>query len=211
MRHGHVRGGKNWTQAHRRWLATIRFEHAAQQIVLQDDIDAVEDAGARRDALTAQIGERLAQWSLGPVVEALQAMRGVAPIVAVTLVAEVGDPTRFDTPRQLMAYLGLVPSEHSSGQTRRRGGLTKAGNTAARRVMVEAARGYRLPAAITRRHLDRLDGLPKEVRDIAWKGQRRLCGRYRRLIAAGKSSHVVTAAVAREMLGFARAIARASS
>lgn len=207
LRHGRVRCGKNWTLAHRRWLSTIRFDHPAQQIVLQDYIHAVEDATARRDALTAQISELLGQWSLGPVVKALQAMRGVASIVAVTLVAEVGDLTRFDNPRQLMAYLGLVPSEYSSGATRRRGGITKTGNDAARRVMVEAAWTYRLPARVARLHLDRLEGLPKEVLDIAWKAQVRLCARYRRLIAAGKPTNLVTAAIAREMLGFAWAIA----
>ena len=115
LRHGHVRHGRNWTLAHRRWLSTIRFEHPAGQIVLQDAIHAVEDAEARRDRLTGQIEELLPRWSMAPVVEALQAMRGVALIVAVTLVAEAGDLSRFDNPRQLMAYLGSVPSEHSSG------------------------------------------------------------------------------------------------
>jgi transposase len=129
-----------------RWLATIRFDHPAGQIVLQDGIHAVEDAVARRDRLTGQIEDLLPRWSMAPVVAALQAMRGVALIVAVTLVAEAGDLSRFDNPRQLMAYLGLVPSEHSSGQSLRRGGITKAGNGEARRVMVEAAWSYRLQA-----------------------------------------------------------------
>ncbi len=208
LRHGHVRHGKNWTLAHRRWLSTIRFEHPAQQIVLQDDIHAVEDAEARRDRLTGQIEELLRDWSMAPVVEALQAMRGVALIVAVTLVAEVGDLTRFDNPRQLMAYLGLVPSEHSSGQSVHRGGITKAGNGEARRVMVEAAWTYRMQARVSRARLGRMKGLPKPVRDIAWKAEVRLCARYRRLNAAGKPAKVVTAAIAREMLGFAWAIAR---
>ena len=208
LRHGQVRQGRNWTLAHRRWLSTIGFDHPAQQIVLQDGIHAVEDAGARRDRLTGQIEELLPRWSMAPVVEALQAMRGVALIVAVTLVAEVGDLSRFDNPRQLMAYLGLVPSEHSSGQSRRRGGITKAGNGEARRVMVEAAWSYRMQARVSRARLGRMEGLPKAVRDIAWKAELRLCARYRRLTAAGKPANVVTAAIAREMLGFAWAIAR---
>jgi transposase len=208
LRHQRIHGGKSWTLAHRRWLATVRFEHPAQQIVLQDHIHTVADAEARRDALTAQIEALVPQWSLAPVVAALQAMRGVALIVAVTLAAEVGDLTRFQAPRQLMAYLGLAPSEHSSGQSVRRGAITKAGNGEARRVMVEAAWAYRLPARVARRRLDRLEGLPKDVRDIAWKAQVRLCGRYRRMIATGKPTQVVTTTIAREMLGFAWAIAQ---
>ena len=208
LRHGRVHSGKNWTLAHRRWLTTLRFEHPAQQIVLQDYIHAVEDAKARRDALMAQIEALLPRWSMAPLVEALQAMRGVALIVAVTLVAEVGDLTRFDNPRQLMAYVGLVPSEHSSGPSIRRGGITKAGNGEARRVLIEAAWSYRMQARVSRCLLNRLEGLPKEVRDIAWKAQVRLCARSRRLQAAGKHANVVMAATAREMLGFAWAIAR---
>jgi transposase len=208
LRHGRVRSGKNWTLAHRRWLSTVRFDHPAQQIVLQDLIDAVDDADARCARLVAQIVELVPQWSMAPVVEALQAMRGVALIVAVTLVAEVGDLNRFDNPRQLMAYLGLVPSEHSSGPRVRRGAITKAGNGEARRVLIEGAWTYRLQARVSRSLLDRLQGLPKPVREIAWKAQVRLCARYRRLSAAGKPQPVVTTAIAREMLGFAWAIAR---
>ena len=208
LRHGCIHSGKNWTLAHRRWLTTLRFEHPAQQIVLQDYIHAVEDAKARRDALMAQIEALLPRWSMAPLVEALQALRGVALIVAVTLVAEVGDLTRFDNPRQLMAYVGLVPSEHSSGPGIRRGGITKAGNGEARRVLIEAAWSYRMQARVSRCLLNRLEGLPKEVRDIAWKAQVRLCARSRRLQAAGKHANVVMAATAREMLGFAWAIAR---
>jgi transposase len=208
LRHGIVRKGKNWTLAHRRWLSTIGFDHPASQIVLQDYIDAVEDAKARRDRLTGQIEALLGDWSMAPVVAALQAMRGVALIVAVTLIAEVGDLTRFDNPRQLMAYLGLTPSEHSSGETVRRGAITKAGNGEARRVMVEAAWTYRLHARVSRARLERLRGLPKAVRDIAWKAEVRLCARYRRLGLAGKPANVVAVAIAREMLGFAWAIAQ---
>ncbi len=208
LRHQRLSSSKNWTLAHRRWLSTVRFDHPAQQIVLQDYIHAVEDAERRRDALLAQIETQLPQWSLAPVVSALQAMRGVALIVAVTLIAEVGDLTRFDHPGQLMAYLGLVPSERSSGDTVRRGELTKAGNSEARRVMIEAAWTYRMPARVSRARLERLKELPKEVRDIAWKAQVRLCARWRRLKATGKPANVVAAATAREMLGFAWDIAR---
>jgi transposase len=209
LRHGRVYAGKKgWTLAYRRWLTTMRFEHPAQQLVLQDYIHAVTDAEARVERLTRQIADLLPTWSMAPVVEALQAMRGVALIVAVTVVAEVGDFSRFDNPRQLMAYLGLVPSEHSSGNTVRRGGITKAGNALARRALIEGAWTYRMQARVSRKLHDRLDGLPQDIRDIAWKAQVRLCARYRRLAAAGKPGVVVTTAVAREMVGFLWAIAR---
>jgi transposase len=209
LRHERVyRGVRTWSLAYRRWLTTVRFEHPAQQIVLQDYIHAVQDAEARRDRLTEQIEELLPRWSMAPVVAALQAMRGVAFVVAITVVAEVGDFRRFVHPRQLMAYLGLVPSEHSSGSSVRRGGITKAGNALARRVLIEGAWTYRLSARVSRKIHDRLEQLPAQIRDIAWKAQVRLCARYRRLAAAGKPKVVVTTAIAREMVGFIWAIAR---
>jgi len=209
LRHGRIYAGKRgWTLAYRRWLTTVRFDHPAQQVVLQDYIHAVADAEARVERLTRQIEDLVPQWSMAPVVEALQAMRGVAFIVAVTLAAEVGDFSRFDNPRQLMAYLGLVPSEHSSGATVRRGGITKAGNALARRALIEGAWAYRMQARISRKLHDRIETLPQAIRDIAWKAQVRLCGRYRRLAAAGKAKVVVTTAIAREMVGFLWAIAR---
>lgn len=209
LRHGRVYDGKKtWTRTYRVWLAGLRFAHPAQQIVLQDYIAAVTDAERRRDALGEQIRLLLPEWSMAPVVTALQALRGVALIVAATLVAEVGDLTRFDNPRQLMAHLGLVPSEHSSGASTRRGGITKTGNAAARRALTEAAWTYRLPARIGRVLLERNEGLDKEVREIAWKAQLRLCARYRRLVASGKPVQTVIVAIARELVGFAWAIAR---
>ena len=176
--------------------------------VLQDYIHAVTDAEARVARLTRQIEGLVAEWSMAPVVDALQAMRGVAFLVAVTVVAEVVDFSRFANPRQLMAYLGLVPSEHSSGATVRRGGITKAGSGLARRILIEGAWSYRMPARVSRKLYDRLEALPQSVRDIAWKAQARLCARYRRLTAAGKAKVVVTTAIAREMVGFLWAIAR---
>jgi hypothetical protein len=131
---------------------------------------------------------------MAPVVAAYQAMRGVSFIVAVTFVAEIGDVRRFDNPRQLMAFLGLVPSERSTGATVRRAGLTLAGNRRARRVLVEGAWTYRYPARVSETLRPRLERLPKAVRDIAWKAQIRLCARYRRLIALGKKTPVVIAA-----------------
>ncbi len=212
LRHSRIYPGKKgWTGAYRRWLATVRFTHPAHQIVLQDYIDAVADAEARVERLTGQIAELLPTWSLAPVVGAVQAMRGVGLIVAVTVVAEVGDFQRFDNPRQLMAYLGLTPSEHSSGANVRRGGITKAGSGLARLALIEGAWSYRMQARVSPKLLARMEALPQAVRDIAWKGQLRMCQRYRHRVAAGKAKVVVITAIAREMAGFIWAIARTVS
>lgn len=208
LRHNRIFTGRcAWTAAHRRWLAAQRFEHPAQQIVLQELIDTITEAEERRDRLSQQIEELAGTWALRPLVEALQAMRGIAFLSAVVLVAEIGDFRRFANPRQLMAYLGLVPSEHSSGRKVQRGGITKAGNTRARRILVEGAWSYRWPARVTNEIRARLEGLPTTVRAIAWKAQTRLCTRFRRLTAVGKNRNVVIAAIAREMAAFAWAIA----
>jgi transposase len=208
LRHGRIFAGrKAWSPAHRRWLAGLRFPHPAQQIVLQEQIEAITEAEHRRDRLDEQIRGLVPDWSLAPVVAALQAMRGIAFLSAVVLVAEIGDFRRFANPRQLMAWLGLVPSEHSSGSKVERGGITKAGNGRARRVLVEGAWSYRFPARVTNEIRTRLEAAPEVVRTIAWKAQLRLCARFRRLVGAGKNAKVVTAAIAREMAAFAWAIA----
>ena len=208
LRQGCHYGRPAWTKLHRRWLAGLKFEQAVHHLVLEDYVQAVEAAAARRDQLTAHVAAMLPDWTLAPVVAALQTMRGMALVNAATLIAELGDLSRFANPRQLMAYLGLVPSEHSSGASVRRGGLTKAGNSAARRLLIEAAWCYRFPARISRELLLRQENQPKPIRDIAWKGQVRLGARYRRLARTGKPANVVTAAIARELAGFVWAIAR---
>ena len=169
---------------------------------------AIEDAETRLERLEQQIAELVASWSMAPVIEAYQAMRGVAFLTAVTFVAEIGDIRRFETPRQLMAYLGLVPAERSTGERVRRGNITKAGNPRARRVLIEGAWTYRFPARLSRLLQVRQANLPKAVRDIAWKAQLRLCARYRRLMATGKRQTLVTTAIAREMSAFLWAIGR---
>ena len=208
LRHGRHYHRPAWTQMHRRWLAGLRFDQPAHHVVLEDHIATIEAATARRDRLTDQIEVMLADWSLAPVVQALQALRGVALVTAATVVAELGDITRFANPRQLMAFLGLVPSEHSSGGHRRLGGLTKAGNSVARRMLIEAAWSYRFPARISREQLLRQERLPKPIRETAWKAQVRLCSRARKLARAGKPNTIVTAAIARELAGFVWAIAK---
>jgi transposase len=208
LRQGRHYGRPAWTKLHRRWLAGLKFEQAIHHLVLEDYIQAVEAAAGRRDRLTTQIEAILTDWSLAPVVAALQTMRGMALVNAATLIAELGDLTRFTDPRQLMAYLGLVPSEHSSGRSVKRGGITKAGNSSARRLLIEAAWSYRFPARLSRELLLRQENQPKPIRDIAWKGQVRLCARYRRLARTGKPANIVTTAIARELTGFVWAIAR---
>lgn len=209
LRHGlRYTGRGSWKPAHWRWLSDIAMERPAQQAVLQEYIDAVKQCSGRVDRLTAQILELLPEWDMAPAVRALQALRGVAGTVAVTMVAELGDMGRFDNPGRLMAYLGLVPSERSSGSTVRRGGITKTGNGHARRALIEAAQAYGRQARVSRAILKRQEGLPQPVKDIAWKAQLRLCGRFRRLMAAGKLRNKVVTAIARELAGFMWAIAR---
>ena len=209
LRYGKVYPGKaSWTPSHLRWLSDVTLPHPSQQIVLQEYIRAVTVGTERTTRLTDQIAKLLPEWRVYPVVKALQALRGVAPIVAATTLAEIGDMSRFQNPRQLMAYLGLVPSEDSSGESTHRGRITKTGNGHVRRALVEAAHAYGFPARVSRHLLQRQEGLPQPVLDIAWKAQVRLCGRFRRLTARGKLKTKVITAIARELSGFIWAIAR---
>jgi transposase len=194
---------KSWTARHRQWLAGRRFPHEAQQIAFQSYLNAMEQALSRRTELEAELRELVSRWSLGALVEALQALRGVALIIAVTLVAEVGEMRRFANPKQLMAYLGVTPGEYSSGGSVRPRGITKAGNGSVRRLLYEAAWSYRLTPKVgahMQQYMPR--GISQEVKDIAWKAQLRLCKRYRQLLARGKKSQVAITAVARELIGF---------
>ncbi|WP_336275334.1 IS110 family transposase [Vreelandella indica] len=204
LRHGHhwPKGRTRWTQTHFNWLESLRFEHDWQQVVLQEYTDAVKAATRRVADLTAQMERALPQWSLAPVVEALVALRGIDKLAAMVLMAELGDISRFDTPRELMAFLGLVPSEHSSGSRRRQGAVTLTGNRYARRMLVESAWSYRFPARQTMHLKRKAAGAPEEAKAVAWKAQKRLCGRYRDMTRAGKNTKLVCVAVARELTGF---------
>jgi transposase len=209
LRHGFRYPGKCvWTLAHRRWMAEIIMPHPAQQIMLQEYIHSVEECTQRVHRLTEQILQLMPDWRMHPLVTALQALRGVAPVVAATAVAEIGPMGRFERPRQLMAYLGLVPSESSSGGSVRRGAITKTGNGHARRALIEAAQAYSHPARISRVILKRQEAVPGPIRQIAWKAQLRLCARFRKLTARGKSRNRVVTAIARELSGFMWAIAK---
>jgi transposase len=201
-------GRANWGPAHLRWLSEVVCPTPAQQIVFQEYVRAVNEHTERLQRLEQALQEQVNAWRLNPVVEALQALRGVQFTVAVTMVAEIGDLTRFDTPRELMKFLGLIPSEYSSGEQRRQGSITKAGNTHARKAVVEGAWAYRYPAKVSRHLQLRLEKQPKMIQDLSWKAQVRLCTRYRRLVSRGKHANVVTVAIARELVGFMWAIAK---
>jgi len=201
-------GRANWTAAHLRWLADVVCPTPAQQIVFQAYVRAVSEQTERVQRVETELQTLVQTWRWAPVVEAIQALRGIQFTAAVTLIAELGDLTRFDSPRQLMSYLGLVPSEHSSGERRRQGGITKTGNSPARRVLVEGAWAYRYPATVSRHLQLRLEHVPKAIQDISWKAQVRLCKRYRRLVARGKQVNQVVVAIAREMAAFVWAIAQ---
>jgi transposase len=191
-------GRRAWTKAHRGWLADQSFTQPAQQIVLEESIEAVRLAEQRVDRVDGHLRAQIPSWSLLPLVQNLCALRGVDVIVAAGLAAAIGDPARFATAPAFMAYLGLVPSEHSSGQRRRMGAITKAGDIHARTMLIEAAHSYRLPARIARRKLKAVEAAPDAVREIAWKAQTRLCQRYRQMMAKDKLKQVVVTAIARD-------------
>ena len=208
LRLGHRYLGRgNWSEAHLRYLSSLKFAHAGQQIAYQEYLEAVTVATERLERLGKAMEAALPSWKREPVVRALMSMRGLALITGMTLVAEAGGLTRFDSPSQLMSYFGLTPSEYSSGEKRHQGGITKAGNGACRRALVEAAQHYRVAPRVTPAIQKRQEGQSREVRAIALKAQQRLNGRFRLLSGRRKKSVVVIAALARELCGFVWAIA----
>jgi len=209
LRHQIVFSGKSkWSKAYFNWLSTLSLPHPAQQITLQEYIDTVNTCNDRVERLTKQIEHLSGQSRLSELIKSLQAMRGISLITAATLAAELGDFQRFEHPGQVMAYLGLVPSEHSSGDKQRKGPITKTGNSHVRKALVESAHAYRLPARKSKAIMQRQEGVGQAVRDIAWKAQLRLCGRYWMLVNRGKRANVTKTAIARELAGFTWAIAK---
>lgn len=202
----HYVGRADWNDAHRRDLAKVVCPTPAQQIVFQEAVRAVDEQVDRLQRLEAELRDLGPGWRPYPVVQALQALRGVQWLVAITVVAELGDLTRFENPRQLAAFVGLIPSKYSSGASRRQGGITKAGNGRARRALIEAAWAYRHPAKVSQHIQTRIDTLPKPLQAIGWKAQVRLCKRFRRLTARGKHPNVAVTAIARELIAFMWAI-----
>jgi transposase len=199
---------KTWTRAHMSWLASQKFEHPEQRLVFEEMMLAIRQAQERRERLEQAIRFVVPDWSLAEVVTALMAMRGMDLISAVTFLAEIGDLSRFRTPSELMAYLGLVPSESSTGNTIKRGPITKAGNRRARRMLVECAWSYQHPPRVGQAKQQKVDAAPPAVREIAWKAQCRLHSRYRALTRRGKPKTVAVTAVARELAGFIWAVSR---
>jgi transposase len=201
-------GKKTWGPAYMNWLMAQKLEHREQRMALEELLQGVRQEGERIERLEQAIREAVPEWSLAEVVTALQAMRGIDLIAAVVVVAEIGDLSRFQNPRELMGYLGLVPSENSTGEKINRGGITKAGNTRARRILVEAAWAYRHPARVGRAKQPKVAAAPRRVREIAWKAQTRLCRRFRSLERKGKQRPVIATAIARELAAFVWAISR---
>jgi transposase len=209
LRHGRIfQGRSSWTKAHLKWIRGLEFEHPAHYILIEENLAAIRDSEARLGRLEQLIMNIVPSWTLAPLMEAFQAMRGISHIAAVILVSEIGDFQRFAHPRQLASYVELSPSEHSSGEKTIRGSITKAGTERGRRVLIEGAWTYRMPARIGNHIAKRHNNLPQEVLDIAWKAQVRLCKRYRSMTARGKNKNVAITAIAREMVCFLWAIAR---
>ena len=203
LRNGYRYTGKSaWTEAHLRYLRELVLPHAAQRVVLEDAISSIGSAGERIVRLEEQMEALLESWAMKPVVKALMGMRGFAIVGAMVLASELGGAWRFEHPAQLMAYLGLVPSENTSSEKRRQGGITKAGNSHARWLLIEAAQHYRLPPKISKELSVRQRGLSEEVKAVSWKAQVRLHKRTMQLSARGKQHNKVKAAVARELCGF---------
>lgn len=202
----HYAGKTTWGKAHRNWLASIKLAHREQRFVLEELRLAERQAQERIERIEQTIRAAVPEWSLREVVTALQAVRGIDLIGAVTLMAEIGDLTRFASASELMGYLGLVPKEDSTGDRVRRGGITKAGNTRARTALVEAGWSYRHPPRVGREKQAKVDAAPEAVRAIAWKAQTRLTTRFRTLVRRGKKPVVAVTAIARELAGFVWAI-----
>ena len=208
LRHGFRYAGRSWSVAHLRWLADIKMPHPAQQITLQEYIHSIEESSERVDRLTEQILKLIPAWRMAPVVTAFQALRGVAPIGATTMVVEIGDLRRFENPRQLMAYLGLVSVEDSSGPRQRLGRISRCGNGHARWLITECAEHYALAPKISKALSARQEGQPQHVRALSWKAQNRLHLRFTRLLARRLPRNKAKVAVARELCGFVWALLR---
>lgn len=201
-------GKDNWSLKHLRWLTELVLPHPTQQIVLTEQLHIITERTKRLKRLDNELEYHVKSWRYYPVVKGIQAMRGIRLLSATGIIAELGDLTRFDHPRKLMSYLGLTPSEYSSGRKRRLGAITKCGNQRARRLLVEDAHSYRFKANISTELQKRQESVSKEIIDIAWKAQLRLCRRYQRLMNRGKPRNVVVIAIAREMVAYIWAISR---
>jgi transposase len=204
----HYTGKSSWTEAHLRYLRELEMAHPAQKVVLEEYLIAISQAGERIGRLTSQIELHVASWRMKPVVEALMAMRGIQLLAATVLISELGDLRRFDHPRQLMAYLGLVSSEESTGNVRHQGPITKCGNTHARWFLIECAQHYALPPKISKELSKRQEHQPQRIKELSWKAQIRLHHRFWMLMQRGICRQIAVVAVARELCGFIWALWR---
>ncbi|WP_324658515.1 IS110 family RNA-guided transposase [Burkholderia thailandensis] len=203
-------GKADWGSSYRRWVSQHSFSNEWQQLAFEEHRRTLGDRMAQCERLEAALRDSVVNWRFYPAVLGLQAMRGVQFTTAVGMLAEVGDLSRFEHPRQLMVWLGVTPSEHSSGDKRRQGGITKTGNSYARKLLIEAAWSYRHQARVSENIGRRHPGLPKPIIDRAGDAQLRLCRRYRKLAACGKNANTAVVAVARELAGFIWDITRLS-
>lgn len=207
LRHGyHYKGKANWSEAHVRYLRELELNAPGLKAVMEDCLRAIEQAGERVARLEDVLGTVAVTWRLYPAVEALMTLRGFQLVAATVLVAELGDIRRFEHPRDLMGYLGLIPREESSGQTQRKGGITKAGNAHARWILVETVQHAWLPPKVSAHLSKRQEGQPEARKALSWKVQTRLHKRAWQLTRRGVAKGKVTVALAREMAGFAWAM-----
>jgi transposase len=204
-------GRANWSDTHRHWLSRFVFSQPNSHIAFQELLRSIEERLAQCERLERSLKDAATQWRFYPAIQALQTLRGVQFTVAVGLLAEIGQLSRFDSPRQLMAWLGLVPSEHSSGPRKRQGAITKCGNGYARRLLIEAAWAYRYTPKVSPSIQQRHQGIAQPIVDRAWDAQVRLCKRFRKLSARGKPHNIIVVAIARELCGFIWDIARIAS
>ena len=203
LRHGYRYSGKSaWTEAHRRYLRELVLPHAAHRLVLEDALRVITESEERIRRLEEGMEALLEEWAMKPVVQALMGLRGFQLIGAMVIVSELGSAWRFAHPRQLMAYLGLVPTESSSGERRRQGSISKCGNSHARWLMLEASHHYRLAPKVSKELSARQEGLSEEIKKCSWQAQTRLHKRLVQLLARGKHRNKAQVAVARELTGF---------
>src|SRR6266704_4474486 len=203
LRHGYRYQGKSsWSAAHERYLRELVLPHPAMKVILEEYVISVQLASERIARCEAAMSDLLQSWRLEPAVRALMAMKGFQTVAAMIMVSELGTLDRFTHPRQVMAYLGLVPSERSSSERRRQGAITKCGNAHARWLLVECAQHYAAPPKVSKELSRRQQNQSRQVRALSWKAQNRLHHRYRRLMARRLQRNKVIVAVARELCGF---------
>jgi transposase len=206
LRHGRRWPKSNWTKRHIEWIEQQVFDHPAQARVLQECLQAVNEATARIDRYDALLAELVPETEQAELIEALQAFRGIQLLTASSIAFELGDLRRFSSAKKLMSYLGTTPSEDSSGDRVRRGGITKAGNGGLRRLLVESAWSYRQAPREAYRLKKRAERVAPGVRKIAWDAQVRLNGRYKKMMGRGKGAQKTLVAIARELAGFIWAV-----